>query len=123
MKRISGVALRLNDDGIPDIYLDERGDLAIAHDGEAVGQHMAQRLKTHKGECPLNKNAGVPWLGDVLGKGYNEELATTVIKTVIGRTDGFKSIDSFAVKFNKTKREVEGYDISVKTIYDDVVNL
>lgn len=114
-----GLALRKNDQGIADIYLDETGNLAMVRDAEAVGQHVRQRLMAYRGEWFLDKTVGVPWLTDVLGRGYDAALAEAVIKAEVLGTDGVTSIRSFSVRFNRDRRELEAFNIEVRTEYED----
>lgn len=118
-----GLALRPNDKGIADIYLDASGNLAMVRDAEAVGQHAEQRLMAHRGEWFLNKNVGTPWLRDVLGKGYDPILAESVVKAQVLGTDGVTAIRSFSVRFNRVRRELESYNILVMTEYDEEAKL
>lgn len=118
-----GLALKKNDKGIADVYLDGTGNLAMVRDTEAVGQHAEQRLMAHQGEWFLNKDVGVPWVRDLLGKGYDPILAESVIKATILDTDGVTAIRSFKVRFNQQKRELETFDIEVRTEYDEEVKL
>lgn len=118
-----GLALRKNDKGIADIYFDETGNLAMVRDTEAVGQHARQRLMTYRGEWFLNKDIGVPWLRDVLGRGYDPALAEATIKAEVLGTDGVTAIRSFSCRFDRTKRELVAYNIEVRTEYDEVITL
>lgn len=118
-----GLALKANDKGIEDIYLDATGNLAMVYDAEAVGQHAAQRLMAYRGEWFLDKDVGVPWMRDLLGKGYDPILAEAVIKAEIMGTDGVTAIRSFSVRFNRARRELENYSISVNTEYEQEVQL
>ena len=91
-----GLALQKNEQGIADIFCDAAGNLVMAHDAEAVGQHARQRLMTYRGEWFQNKNVGVPWFRDILGKGADLALAEATIKPVILKTDGVTAILSFS---------------------------
>lgn len=119
----TGLALKKNDKGIADIYLDASGNLAMVHDAEAVGQHAEQRLMAHRGEWFLNKDVGTPWVRDILGKGYDPILAEAVIKSEVLATDGVTAIRSFSVRFNQVRRELESYKIEVRTEYDEDVQI
>lgn len=108
---------------IQDVYLSADGNLAMVSDAEAVGQHVKQRTKAFKGEWFLNSDVGVPWLADILGKGYDPALAESVIKSVVRKTDGVTEITSFSVRFNKIRRELAASSISINTVYDTEVTL
>ena len=106
-----------------DLHLDGTGNLAVVSDAEAVGQHVRQRLKTYSGEWFLDTRAGVTWLDDVLGQSYDPSLAEALIKAEILNTDGVKEIASFSATFNKERRELTAFSISVLTDYDEEITL
>jgi hypothetical protein len=102
-----------------DLYLEADGNLAMVEDAEAVGQHVRQRLKTFAGEWFIDKNAGVKWLTEVLGRRYDPALAEALIKAEILRTDGVTEITSFSVRFDRVERRLAGYSININTIYGE----
>lgn len=101
-----------------DLYLDSTGALATVEDAHAVGQHVRQRLKTFAQEWFLDTTAGVPWLTDILGRGYDPALAEAVIKAEILDTDGVTEISRFSVRFDRAKRHLEAFNISVGSEYE-----
>lgn len=113
-----GLSLAENESGIPDLHLDETGNLALVRDAEAVGQHVNQRLKTFEGEWFLDTSAGVPWLSEIMGRQFDSVLAETVMKAEIAETHGVVEITEFSVRFDRTKRELEGHSIALTTVYD-----
>lgn len=118
-----GISLKEINGAIQDVHLAPDGNLAMVKDAEAVGQHAKQRVMTFKGEWFLNSDVGVPWLTQLLGKGYNPALAESIIKAVIKKTGGVTAITTFSVRFNKVRRQLSAFDITVKTIYDNEVQL
>ena len=106
-----------------DLFLATDGNLATVTRAQAVAQHVRQRLKSFSGEWFLDTTAGVPWLDQVLGRQYDPALAESVIKAEILNTDGVTEITSFSVRFDRTKRALEAYNITVLTIYDEEVNV
>lgn len=118
-----GLALKANEQGIHDLFLDASGSLGVVRDSEAIGQNVRQRLMTHAGEWFLNKNVGVPWIKDLLGKGYDPTLAEAVIKAKILDTSGVTEIRSFSVRFNAPVRELFAYNIEVRTEFDEEISL
>lgn len=104
-----------------DLHLDSDGGLAVVVDGEAVGQHVRQRLMTFSGEWFLDVDAGVTWLTDILGGKYDPVIAETLTKSEILETDGVTEIESFSVRFKGSSRGVESYNVTVKTDYDGKV--
>lgn len=113
-----GIAMRPNENGIYDIYLDETGNLAMVTGAEAVGQHARQRLMTFEGEWFYDNQAGVPWLNDVMGLQFNPALASALIKAEIAGTDGVTDIAEFSVEFSESRRELTAIRVSVLTTYD-----
>lgn len=113
-----GLALRRDGNAPADLYLDSSGSLAVVRDTEAVGQHVRQRLMTHEGEWFLDRTAGVPWVRDILGHGYDPVLAESVLKAEILDTDGVTEITSFSVRFDVEVRGLSAFNIDVLTVYD-----
>lgn len=101
-----------------DLFLRSNGELAVVRDAEAVGQHARQRLKTFNGEWFLDTTAGVPWLDEILGRGYDAALAEAVIKGEILDTDAVIEITSFSVRFDRHRRALEAFGINIMTEYD-----
>lgn len=118
-----GLALKRDGDSPADIYIDDTGNLALVEDAEAVGQHARQRLMTFQGEWFLDKDAGVTWLTEVLGFGYDPIIAEALTKTEILETDGVIDIESFSIRFDQTLRHLKSHNISVTTEYDERVDL
>lgn len=118
-----GLALKRDGTSPADIFLDDDGNLAIVEDAEAVGQHVRQRLMTYEGEWFLDADAGVTWLTNVLGQGYDPVIAEALTKAEILETDGVDEIESFSVRFERETRGLKSYGISVKTEYDERVNV
>lgn len=101
-----------------DVYLALDGNLATVHDAHAVGQHVRQRLMTHRGEWFLDTEAGVPWLDQLLGRAYDSALAEAVVKAEILDTDGVEEITSFSVRFFREPRNLDIHSVEVLTEYD-----
>lgn len=106
-----------------DLHLDASGDLAMPTDAEAVGLHVKDRLETHQGEWFLDNTAGVPWLSQILGKGYDPALAEAVVKAEILDTDMVTEITSFSVGFDKGSRGLIINEVEVLTEFDEVVSV
>ena len=118
-----GLGLKRVGDAPADLYLDATGNLVMVRDTEAVGQHARQRLMTHAGEWFLNKDVGVPWVRDILGRGYDPVLAEAIIKAEIAGTDGVTEITSFSPRFDPATRELLADGIEVRTEYDEETTL
>lgn len=106
-----------------DLYLASSGDLAVARDAKAVGEHVRQRLMTFHGEWFLDTAAGVPWLEKIFARAYDPALAEAVVKAEILDTEGVIEITAFSVSFNPDTRALNIRDIEVLTIYDQVVTV
>lgn len=104
-----------------DLFLAPDGNLATVTGAEAVAQHVRQRLKTYKGEWFLDTTAGVPWLEQIMGDGFNPALAEAVVKAEILDTHGVVEITSFSVTFDASVRRLVIKDIAVLTTYDQEV--
>lgn len=115
MREHIGLAL---DPATNDLFLRPNGELAVVRNAEAVGQHVRQRLKTFSGEWFLDTTAGVPWLDEILGRGYDPALAEAVIKGEVLDTDAVTEITSFSVRFDRQRRALEAFGISIITEYD-----
>lgn len=102
-----------------DLFLDSQNNLATVTGALAVGQHVRQRLMTFEGEWFLDTTAGVTWLTEIFGRGYDPALAEAVVKAEIVETDGVKTISSFSVGFQRSRRELVIKDVSVLTDYDE----
>ena len=119
-----GLSLSPEDDyaGIPDIHF-VNGVLQMVTDARAVAQHIKQRLKMHKGEWDFDRESGVPWLDDLLGRQYDAALAEDVVKNCIIETHGVTEITQFSIRFDRASRGVLPRGIRVLTVYDEEVAL
>jgi len=106
-----------------DLFLRDDGSLAVVLDAEAVGQHVRQRLKTFEGEWFLDNTAGVPWLQEILGKGYDPALSEAVIKGEILDTHGVTELADFNIGYSRATRELLVRDVSVFTVYNARVSV
>lgn len=106
-----------------DLYLGQDGNLATVVNGEAVGQHVRQRLQTYSGEWFLDINVGVPWLEEILGFKYDPALAESVVKAEILGTDNVTAITSFSVGVNRSTRGLLIRDVTVQTVYEQEVGI
>lgn len=111
------------DQATNDLYLASDGNLATVTDAEAVGQHGRCRIQTFSGEWFLDTSCGVPWLDQILGRGYDPALAEAVVKAELLDTDGIEEISSFSVSFDKTTRGLNIREITAMTMFDEEVTL
>jgi hypothetical protein len=88
-----------------DIHIDASGNLAMARGGDAVAQHVRQRLKFWRGEWFLDTEAGVDWTRWLLGRQPSEAAtAEAVIKQVILSTPGVTTLRSFDTRYDRASR-------------------
>lgn len=113
-----GFALRENEEGILDYYLDDSGNQAMVRDAQAVSQHTSQRLNTFEGEFFLNNQIGLPWTTEILGR-FDQSLSEALIKSEIVETDGVTRIEGINVSQFRNIRRLSADDIEVTTIYDE----
>lgn len=111
------------DQATNDLYLAADGNLALATEARAVGEHGRQRLQTYSGEWFLDNTAGVPWLDQILGRAYDPALAESVVKAHLLDTDGITEITSFSVAFDKATRGLLIREVEVLTMFDEVANV
>lgn len=119
MRRV-GIAI---DQSTNDLQIAADGNLVMVRDAHAVGQHARQRLQTFEGEWFLDGTVGVPWLTQILGKGYDPALSEAVVKATLLATDGVIDITSFSVGFNQPTRGLNIRGVEIKTDYDQVVQV
>lgn len=106
-----------------DLCFDETGAMKTVIDAHAVGQHVRQRLMTFKGEWFLDTRVGVPWLDQILGKGFNPALGEAVVKASILATAGVKAISDCSVTFGRATRGLFIRSIEITTDYDEEVKV
>ena len=78
---------------------------------------------TFEGEGFLDTEAGVPWLTEIMGRGYDSALADAVVKAEILDTDGVTEITTFSVGFDRGIRRLDIRQVEVATVYDQEVQV
>ncbi|WP_100959016.1 hypothetical protein [Bosea sp. FBZP-16] len=107
-----------------DLQLDATGSPVLVTEGEAIGQHIRQRLMLWSGEWFLNEAAGVPWLDHVLGRPPSEiELAEAVIKAEIMATPGVAEIIEFEARYDRASRGLHIDRCQIATVLDDLIDI
>jgi hypothetical protein len=106
-----------------DLHIADDGNLATVTGALAIGQHVRQRLMTFSGEWFLDTEAGMPWLSQIMGRGYDPALAEAIVKAEILDTDGVTEITSFSIGFDRTARRLDVRQVEVGTIYDQEVQV
>ena len=82
----------------------ENGDVVIVDGLAAIGQHVAMRLRSFKGEWFLDQNFGVPYLQEVLGKGTPATRLRAIFQEIILGTAGVVSVDSMELDYDGATR-------------------
>lgn len=62
-------------DGKLGIYLDEAGNLALAHDAEAIAQGCTRAMTMLKAEARFDTDAGVDYVGTIYVDGASQQSA------------------------------------------------
>ncbi|WP_019997240.1 hypothetical protein [Aureimonas ureilytica] len=112
-----------NGDAPHDLYLDATGNLALAMDAKAVGQHARQRIMAFEGEWFLDTTAGLPWFDTIFGRRENLALAEALIKNEILDTDGVTGITGLSARFDPHTRSIAVSSATVITEYDQEASL
>lgn len=127
MATVVGLSIQPNHDAPGsknDLHLDASGNLALAIDGEAIGQHVRQRLMFWRGEWFLNPEAGVDWTRYVLGRQPSEQpIAEAVIKREVVQTPGVAEIVEFDAAYDRESRGLRIDRLALLTVFDDTVEL
>lgn len=93
--------VKLDTDG--DVLI-ENGDLVLVDGLAAIGQHVAMRLRSYKGEWFLDQNAGVPYFQEILEKGTPEARIRSILQRIILDTEGITSVDSMDLDYDAAAR-------------------
>ena len=97
-----------------DLLLDDNWDLAVGatdlllvEQEQAIGQHLAQRLKTFSGEWFLDLRVGVPYFSQVLVKNPDPVVLDSVFKSEIIQTPGIVELRSFDLALDAAVRQLK----------------
>src|SRR5690606_1241209 len=94
--------LKIGPDG--DLVIED-GELVFAEAAEAVGQHIAFRLRTALGESPYAPLAGTPWLQTIFKTGTPLESVQFILERRVAGTPGVVSAEVDAVELDAETRE------------------
>lgn len=81
-----------------DLYLDERGNLAVGQGTFAIAQACRNALRLSLGELPLDITAGIPYLEDVFISNSSLGVAQAYMMQAIMNVDGVVKIKTFNLK-------------------------
>jgi hypothetical protein len=93
-------------------------DLLLVDGRDAIGQHLAQRLKTFLGEWFLDLRIGVPYFQQVMVKNPDPLVLDSVFKSEIINTPGVTELLSFDLKIDAGSRLLQ---LSFSAATDDGV--
>lgn len=80
------------------------GDLALVRRGDAVAQHLSQRLKLLLSEWFLDESAGVPYFDLIFVKNPDPTVVDSVLKSVILETPGITKLLEFSLDLDPDTR-------------------
>lgn len=99
-----------------DLHLDASGNLVMAVDVTAIGQHIRQRLMFWKREWFLDQDAGVDWKADVFSRRPEQkDFADAVIKLEIATTPGVVEIEEYVSRYDRVSRGLIVDRVRVRT--------
>lgn len=82
----------------------ENGDLVLVDGLTAIGQHVAMRLRSFKGEWFLDQTTGVPYFQEILQKGTPPSRIRALIRQTILGTEGISSVDELELDYDAATR-------------------
>jgi hypothetical protein len=83
------------------------GDKVLVEDGPATAQRIKQKLSLWRGEWFLDARAGFPWLQDVLGQRVRPEVLQSLLRDVITRDPGIRTLEELNLDFENEARRIE----------------
>lgn len=89
-----------------DLVVSDR-DLATVTSGDAIAQHLAQRLKMWMGEWFRDLREGVPYLQQVLIKNADPVVLDSIFKSTIINTPGLVELTTFDISIDSRTRELK----------------
>lgn len=112
-----------------DLRLDADGDLYIGPNGpeliggiEGVTQLAVIQLRLFLGEWFANLEEGLPWMQEILGEKFDEELESLIRKLVTHRmtrkVPGVTALLALVVKFDGSPRALS-ISLGLRTVFGD----
>lgn len=96
-------------------------DIAFSTGSNAVGQAIKFKLQLLKEEWFLDKNAGTPWLQEILGQRFNPNLVRSLFFNLVSSVEGVQEIQRLDVEFTSTTRNLQ-VAYTVLTVFGDTIN-
>ena len=109
----------LSQDENGDLFLDERGNLAVATEGEGVRQQVTSAVRLWQGEWFLDETQGVPYLQELLKKGTGEGRAAAILNTEILNQPFVTRLSAVSTSYDPVNRRFS-YSANVDTEYGSV---
>jgi len=95
------------------IFVD--GDLRTVTGPARVAQAVGIRLRHWQGEWFLDETRGVPYEGEILGKGKRLEMVEAVLRAQVLDVDGVELIRSFVLTLNdKTRKLTVDFEVTTR---------
>lgn len=102
-----------------DIFLKE-GNICISEDAEATGMVVANKIRTLKGEIPLNTEDGIPYLDILQSSNPDLSLFQFYLMSTAKKEPTVTSIKNLEFK---SQNDVLSYIIELETKYDEEVTI
>jgi hypothetical protein len=83
------------------------GDKAMVSDSDATRQRLRQKLLLWRGEWFLDTEAGFPWLQNVLGQRIRPEVFQSLVRDVVVRDPGVRTLEQISFDFDSPNRRIE----------------
>ena len=91
-------------------------DFGIVDELESARQRVVARLQLWRGEWFIDREAGVPYIQDILGKRADEALVKRTITEIILTVPGVEAVEDIQVTMPNPVRQVR-YAAHILTIY------
>lgn len=101
-----------------DLTLDKNGNMQVVTDLEGLRQKIIQKLTLFKGEWFLDVEAGLPYFQDVLIKGVDVGLVSTLINTEILDEPEVLEVTEFTADLDPDTRKFT-YAATVSTVFGE----
>ena len=101
-----------------DNNLQNNQDLQIVDGIEGLRQCLLMKLRLWKGEWPLAKNNGVPYVQEIFARYSNADLASTIITSIIRSEPEVTGVHDIRVTSDPATRKVN-YSCVVETIFGE----
>lgn len=105
---------KTDEGGVNDIFIDDDGVLAMSHGRTSYADIIADRIRTIKGELPLDKDVGIDYFGTIFKSVSRSNIWRHYVKSAIEKLPFVIGITEFYSSFNPSTK-ILSYSISVNT--------